>query len=457
MNYADFMAAMRHRWKLVLGCLMATLLVIAVWTFFSPRIYASSATLLFDSLASEAEGGAGAAPPMAMASVLGTQADIIRSALVASQVVRNLELEQSPAVIARWTDATGGRGDINSWLVNSLLTNLTVVPTRNTNVMAVQYQASDPEFAALVTNGFADAFVKTQLRLRTEPAKVYSDWFQDRTRDVRARYEETQARLTRFQQEKGLIGGEKLDVELSHLAELSNQLAAAEGAAADARARAAGGGAMSPEVQSAPGVVGVRAAVVAKAAEVQQLETTLGPNHPQLITARAALGVLNSELNQAVAAATRSLQVASSAAQLREAELRERLAAQRQQVLKLSGVQDQLAVLQRDVDAAKLAYDNVTQQLNGARLKSEIPQTNVSILDRAGVPFYPVSPNVALRLILGLLLGLGIGIGLAALLEWLSPRVRSSAGLRDSVGLSTLVDLDEHRRSRNQQARGAAA
>lgn len=451
MNYADLLWGVRHRWKLVALSIAATLIAVAIWTALSPRVYSSAATLLFDDFPSEMEGGAAAPQPAAMATLLGTQADIIRSEAVASEVVRDLGWGRK--VAASEADQQADR--VTAY---ALLAGLTVTPSRNTNVMAVEYKARDPEAAALVANGFADAFVKIQLRLKTEPAKVYSDWFQDRTRDVRDRYEKAQARLTRFQQEKGLIGGEKQDLELNHLAQLSTELAGAEGAAADMRSRASSGASLAPEVQMSPAVANLRSAVAVKTAEMEQLGKTLGPNHPGMMATRAGLAALNAKLDQAIAQGAQSVQTASTAAGTREADLRQRLANQRQRVLTLSGTQDQVAILQRDVDAAKAAYDAVTQRLNGARLKAEIPQTSVRVLDRARVSSYPVSPNIALRLVLGLLLGLFVGLGLAALVERLAPRVRTPAGLEQSVGLTTLVDLAEHRqKALSYDSRGAAA
>lgn len=441
----DMIDAVRHRWRLVLGAVAVALALVAVWTLTSPRVYSSTSKLLFDSFQADPV-AKGDSSSSAMATMLGTQTDIIRSSLVASQVVRDLKLDQDPATIAKWKQATGGRQSLDSWLGDGLLNSLGVWQSKNTNVLNLTYSGSDPEFAAKAANGFANAFVAIQLRLRTEPAKVYSDWFRDRTRDVRQRLEAAQARKTRFEREHGLIGGEKLDVEMSHLSELSSQLAVAEAAAADLNSRAASGNGVPAEVESSGLVAGLRASAAAKSAEVRQLQTTLGPNHPSLISSTAALDAINAKLGDAIAYATRSVRVASDAANRREGDLRARLSVQRDRVLKLSGTQDRLAVLQRDVDAAKLAYDSVIQRLNATRLQSEIPQASVSLLDRANPSFYPVSPNVSLRFLLALVLGLTIGVGLVVLVEWLAPRVRSSAGLQYGTGLPTLVEFERPRR-----------
>lgn len=451
MNMPDLLMAIRQRWHLVAAVLVATLVLVGIWTALSPRQYVAAATLLFDDDSGGLQQASTPQQPAAAATLLGTQADIIRSQTVALQVMRRMDLASNPAVVARWREQTGGKGSVETWLAGTLQANVSAVPTRNTNVLAVSFRSSDPDFAAAIANGFADAYVATQLRLRTEPAKVYSEWFADRTRDVRQRWEAAQAKLARYQQEHGLIGGEKLDVELGHLNELTAQLAAAEGASADMNSRASRATA-SPEVQTSPAVVSLRGALAAKTAEAQQLAATLGPNHPDMMAARAAVASLNAKLAEAVSAASGSVLASSQSASQREADLRARLSAQRQHVLRLQGPQNDLAVLQRDVDTAKLAYDTVGQSMNGARLRAMIPQTNVNVLDRAEAPFYPSSPNIPLRLTLAVLLGLGLGLGLAALVEWLSPRVRTGEGVAENTGLATLIELDTHRQARAARA-----
>ena len=116
-----------------------------------------------------------------------------------------------------------------------------------------------------------------------------------------------------------------------------------------------------------------------------------------------------------------------------------------------------MAVLQRDVDTARNAYDAVTTRLNEVRLQSEIPLSNVSLLDRAVPPALPSSPNVALRVLLGLLAGLFVGVVTALFLEWRNPRVRTVGGLVSLTGAPVLADLNRGPRLLALPASGAAS
>lgn len=61
----------------------------------------------------------------------------------------------------------------------------------------------------------------------------------------------------------------------------------------------------------------------------------------------------------------------------------------------------------------------------------------------------PVVRSLAKSGILGLLAALVLGLGLAALLEWVRPRIRGAAAIAQSLGTTALGDLDARRRKQS--------
>jgi len=104
----------------------------------------------------------------------------------------------------------------------------------------------------------------------------------------------------------------------------------------------------------------------------------------------------------------------------------------------MKNVRDQLAVLQRDVDAAQAAYDGVTRRYNQTNLESQVTQTNVSVLNAAVEPLEPTSPNIPKNLGATAALAVLLGIGAAYLLELIDRRVRSVENLEDMLQLPVL-------------------
>lgn len=110
-------------------------------------------------------------------------------------------------------------------------------------------------------------------------------------------------------------------------------------------------------------------------------------------------------------------------------------------MIRMSDVQDQLMVMQRDVDAARQTYDTVRQRFNEAALKSQISQPNASLLDEAAVPLFPAKPNLMLWLMAGVALGLVGGITAVVLAEIMRPRVRSAAGVVRATEVEVITEL----------------
>lgn len=437
---ADLAAALRMRWRLELLVFVLVLGAILLWTAVSPRIYVASSTILFDEPSVDPVQGTQTGQDNLVA-LLATQADVINSDAVAGEVVRSLNLV-TPAVLARWQAATNAAGDVNMWYGHQLLGNLTVAPEKGSRVLAIHYTSPDPQFAALMSNGFASSYIDTRLKMHTDPARTYSRWFQDRTREVRGNLEQAQAKLTAFKRRTGIVDSGAADAEASRLGELSSQLTSAEASAADLRARSGGNASQSPDVQSSAVVQGLRSQIAVKSAQVSQMSTSLGPNHPDRVAAEAELAALRSKLAGEIGSTTRSIQVASGAASSKEAQLRQKLNVQRGRMLGLAGDRAELDVLQRDVDSARAAYDAVTARLETMRLQSVAPETNVRQLDSATAPVFPAKPNVPLRFLLGSLLGVLLAIGAALAMEIWRPRVRTAQGTTNITGVPVLAAIN---------------
>lgn len=440
LSLPDLAVALRKRWRLELAVLVGVLVLVAIWTAMSTKVYIASSSLLFDDLSVDpvqgtAQGGDG------INALLTTQSDVVRSEAVAAEVVRGQQLA-TPAMVQTWQRATGGVGDVNAWYGRQLLTALDVTPEKGSRVLTVRYRSPDPQFSALVANGFVVAYLDQRLKLRTDPARTYSRWFGERTREVRGNLEAAQARLTQFKRQTGIVDSGQMDAEATRLNELSGQLTGAQASAAELNARAGTSAAQSPDVQGSGVVQGLRSQIASRTAQVSQMSQNLGPNHPDLVAARAELAALQGRLGAEVGTTTRSVQVASAAAGAKEASLRGLLNGQRGRMLALSTDRARLDVLQRDVESARAAYDAVTQRLETMRLQALAPTTNARQLDVARPPALPANPNVPLRVLLGLTLGLLLAVGAAVAMETLRPRVRTASGVVLASGAPVLAEVN---------------
>ena len=444
MTFTQLLAILRARWIVALSVLGLTVGLTLLVSLLLPKQYKATASVLVDfkpdPISALAYGGL---PSPAM---MATQVDIIGSDRVAQRVVRNLKLNENPAVRQQWLDETQGEGSIESWMGALFQRNMEVEPSRESSVIALSYRSPDPRFAAALANAFVQAYIETALELRVEPARQYASFFDTRAKEAREALEKAQARYSSFQKDNGIFASdERLDIETARLTELSSQVTALQAIAAESTSRLQQAqGAQGDRLQEVLGnaIVGQLKADLNRAeARLQELGTRLGEAHPQMVEARASVAEIRSRLEAETRKVTGGVGVTNTINRQREQEIQRALEAQRQKVLRMKAVRDEGLVLIRDIENAQRAFDAIQQRFVQTSLESQTTQSNVNMLTQALPPLQPSSPRVVLNTILAFVGGVLLAIGAALGLELRDRRVRNIDDAVDALGLPVIGSL----------------
>jgi chain length determinant protein EpsF len=284
-------------------------------------------------------------------------------------------------------------------------------------------------------NGFANAYIQTNLQLKVEPSQKAASFLGEQTKALRANLETAQAKISKYQQEKGLtniVGS--LDVESARLNDLSSQLVMAQSQAyeSNSRQRSAGGnGLASPDVTANSVIQNMKVEIARVESKLSELSQRVGVNHPQYQATKEELEKLKSMLRQETQNVSSSIAGTANIYRQREAELKAALAAQKARVLELNLSRDELAVLQRDVENAQRAMDAASQRYTQATLEGKANQSDVAVLNPATAPQTQSSPKVMLNILLSVFLGTMLGVFFALLVELMNRRVRSRDDLSE--------------------------
>jgi chain length determinant protein EpsF len=443
MSLQQFFLILRARWKVVLGVLATVVGTALAVSLLLPKTYTASTALVVDVKSADPIVGL-LIPAQFMPGYMATQVDIITSEQVAQRVVKMLRLDQVPDIQEQWRDATdGGRGTVAQRLAPLLQKKLDVKPSRESNLININFAGADPQFAAAVANAFAQAYIDTSLELKVEPAKQYAAWFDARTRQLRDSLEKAQQALSAYQREKGIVATEeRIDYESARLNEISSQLTQIQALRGDttSRQRQAGAGNENmQEVLQSPLISGLKVDLARAEARLQDVQSRLGTNHPEYLKAQSEIGSLRERITLETRRVASSLGSANQVNVQREAELRAALDAQKKKVLQLKEERDGIDVLQRDVEGAQRAYELVTQRLAQTSLESQTQQTNIAVLTPAQPPLEPSFPKLLLNTLIAIFLGTLLGVGTALLLELMQRRVRSAEDLAETLGVPVLA------------------
>jgi polysaccharide biosynthesis transport protein len=444
MNFVQFLAILKARWKGALLIFLLTLGVNMGVTLMLPKQYTATASVVLDVKPDPVTAMIyGGMPPPGL---MGTQVEVLQSERVARRVIRTLKLVENASVREQWLSATGGNGSIETWLLDSFQKRLEVRPSREASVISISYKAQDPAFAAGVANAFVQAYLETSLALRVDPAKQYSAFFDSRAKEAREALETAQSKLSAFQKQAGIVAtDERFDVETARLNELSSQALQLQAMTSEAGSRqiqAKGAAAdRMQEVLNNPLIGNLNADVSRTEARLQELNSRLGSDHPLVVEAKANIASLRARIDAETQRVISGVGVSDSIARQRGVDVRAALEAQRAQVLRMKAVRDEGAVLVREVESAQRSFDAVMARFTQSTLESQTTQSNVALLTAAEPPLEPSSPRVGLNLLMGLLLGAALAVGSAVLLEFMNRRVRSAHDVLKNPALALLGTL----------------
>ncbi len=457
MNFGQFIAVLRARWRLAFVVFATTVVLAVVVSLLLPKQYTAVASVVVDPkpdpLSSVLSGA------LMNPAFMATQVDVIQSDRVALRVVRDLKLAENPTIREQWQSDTGGEGSIENWLAELFQKNLDVKPSRESNVISVSYRGADPRFAAGIANAFVVAYNETTLELKVDPARQYSSFFDLRAKEARDQLEQAQTKLSQFQSENGVIAvDERFDVENARLNELSTQYVGLQSLASDSvsrQAAARGNGAdRMQEVLNNPLIAGLKSDQVRLEAKLQELTAKLGDKNPQVIETRANLAELKTRIDAETTKVASSLGIANNINQQRAGEIKAQLEAQRAKVLKMKALRDQGAVLARDIESAQRAYDTVLSRLTQSSLESQTTQSYVSTLTQATPPLKPSSPRVVLNGLLSVFVGALLALATIFSLEFLDRRVRTLDDIEGTLGLPVIGTMPANNNLPKRLSRG---
>ncbi len=436
MNFTQFLLVLKARKKIMLGIFFAVLTLTLAASLLLPKNYTATTTLVINAKGIDPVTGM-TLPYQLTPGYLSTQMAIINSPGVAVRVVDTLGL-QKISVLQQQFQKSGGQGDIRDYIADLLLNNLTVTPTQDASLVNISYKAPNPEFAAVVANAFAKAYIQTNLDLKIQPAQQTTAWFDQQIRQLRDNLQKAQDRLSQYQQQHGLVmSDERVDVETSRLADLSSQYVLAQAASFDATSRQKER-AQLPDVINNPVVQALTPQVVQLDAKLAELSKKVGPNNPEYQSVLAQRNTVKKQLDDAIRAAESSITATAQASQTRMADLKTALAAQKAKVLEIKQERDQAALLKQDVDAAKLAFENAMQRLSQSSLEAKSVQTDVAVLNPATTPIRPSSPKILLNMLVATFVGAFFGIGVALMLEIFNRRIRTAEDIQGLLDLPVL-------------------
>lgn len=464
----DFLKYLRivskYRW-LIAGIVLTALLIAAVLTFLMTPIYRATASLQIDREAINIVKLEGVQPEENQNGLdfYQTQYELLASRSLAERVVTTLALTSDPSfnqsakglvttlkeivlgssTASESTTEEPSQEDLTRRAVGRLTSSLVVSPVRGSRIVKVSIDHPNPAIAQKLANGYAEIFIADNLDRRFEATSYARKFLEERLQQLKGRLEESERQLVKYAEEQGIIrlddnknlSATDLEAVNVKLAEVRNERLKKELLWKQAQ-NASGLG--LKEILDSEAVQSNRKLRTELAAEYQQKLGIYKPAFPAMIQLRNQIKELDRQIQSEVASIKSSIEAQYIAAKEEEEDLLAQLESTKTDVVEQRNRSIEYNILQREVDTNRSLYDGLLQRYKEIGVSGGVGTNNISVVDKAEVPFLPRSPNLLINLGLAFIAGLALGVMTALLLDFLDDSFKTPEDVEQNIGLPVI-------------------
>ncbi len=357
MGLGQYLRIVWARKWLVLALLVVIGIAGSVITMYLPKQYTAETSLVVEMRIDPALGAL--APALAAPNYMATQIEIIRSERVASRAVKILGVERSAAAVAQWREATNAKIPLERYFAGVLSRGLGAEPLRGSNVINLSFSGSDPTFVQAAANAFAQAYMDVSVELRVAPARQSATFLDEQGKAMRANLEQAQGGPGCRSSSKPRASSSATNVSTRKtpaICRSSRNSPTRRPSASRLRRGSATPAAStsSPDVLSSGAIQGLKAQIAAAETRLTEISGIVGKNHPTRIQLEAQIGELKSQLAAETRRVAGGTSLTSRGSTQKVAGVAGRWSMRRRSnCCRCAPIRDQIAVYQRDVDAAQ--------------------------------------------------------------------------------------------------------
>ncbi|GGY96487.1 GumC family protein [Novosphingobium colocasiae] len=452
--YVRVRDVLKRRWKMFGIVAAATFIVLAAGIMLIKPTYTAQTQVRIDPTRDPVANKDPSGRTTLSDEAIDTEVSSFYSMALAKQVVEELNLVKDPELYKKATAATlvNNDEDVRTAIATLLLHELAVYREQQTYVLDVDYSDGDPVKAAMISNSFANNYIKGAVGSRTSVATEQAKWYQEQLNKLSSEIAAADNASASFKAQHGLTVGtvengytgtivdQQVPSLAASLAQAESDAAAsrAEYQAALSQSRRSGSGAVTGVLASSV-VAQLRAQLAQLNQQRDQQAALYGPLHP--MTKQYATSAAEIE-KQISAESSRIISALGSAAAASEA----RAQSLRSALNQIEGIRTDQArasvvanTLDRDADSKRELYKQLSQEAQESLQSSQNSMSSATVVNQAIPPQEPSAPNRPLFLAFALIVGILAGGGTIAAQEMLAAVIRSTDDVEDKLGLPMLA------------------
>lgn len=467
----------RYRITIGLVTLCTMLLTLGACLLMTPK-YQATATLevIPDDVSVSGKNGDSSSQQTDMKTEVQTDSKILQDKSIALEVIQTLKLQQhrpfSNVISSKEKGLPLDKAPVTRQkLLSAFAKSLKVESVPDTRLIQISFRNPDPVIAANVANSISDTFIQDYVKRRVQSSSDVSYWMTKELDVLKKKVQDSEQAVADYEQQHGMTGinigavgegGDTATIQsrnpiLDRLSTLNQELTTAEANRISAESVYRLIQSQDPEVvlglgtmSSSSGTVSVgqgagldmlrtlRNQEVALKLQYANLATKFDVNNPQLQQLQSQIEALDHSVKGEMAKITKRSENDFLYAKRNEDAVRKQLDLQKVEADKLRDQTVQLQVLAQEALSNRNLYQSLFSKLQEAGVAQGIHATRLSIVDRAQVTAFPVSPNYFLALGVSLVAGLIFGVGAAFFRQSADDSVVSTMDIETAVPFPVL-------------------
>ena len=453
LNLREFINTLSRHKMLLISFTVATLLFALIMTLLMEPIYRASSTVQIQRNAKKVVN-------IDMLNTLESRSDkdfyetqrqLIQSRTLARRVINQLNLENKASatgVVSQFKSMLGFQNNLNnsSAIETAFLEGLSVTPVSNSQLIQINYESTNPQLSADIANAVTKTFVRMNLERRFDTASYSKEFLSTSLNTTKQNLEESEQLLNKYATKHSIIQAPDGESTNSHaLKKMAEELVTAEkerieaeSAYLQSKQNANDKNATSVRILKDPYIQSLKKTIARLEANSQEILKKYSPRSAKAKRIKQQIDEVRSQINIEAYAIKSALKSEFSAAQQKQDMIRKQLGLLKKETLELQGRSIKYNTLQREVKSNRDLYNDLLAQLKQVSIAGNVDNNNISIIDKAGIPYKKYKPNFKTNLIFGLLLGLLLGMGAAFLREFMDDSVKNPDELEKITGLPVL-------------------
>jgi succinoglycan biosynthesis transport protein ExoP len=475
LSIRDAIAILQRHRKLILVCVVASIMCGALYIIFSAPRYTTSVSLLIDPRQNNR------LPQMLSEGVsfqenliIDSQIEVIKSSRLMDKVAQKAGVYDSIE-----SSGAGPLGRLKAMIfgtpetanpdpmayakqrrLSAFMSGLNVARVRNTYVIAISYTSGNPQQAAKIANLIADVYLDQELEAQYESSQRSTQWLKGRLSNLQEDLTKTETEVEKYKEDNGIVYTQNQNLlSDQQLSELNSNLIISRAESAQAKARydniqaiieSGNPETATSDVLSNKVIMDLRTKYIELSRLATEILRKQGKDHLVYRNLLQQMQDIQSLIWGEYRRIAESYKNEYDIAQSKEQALQKELDAVNGTTAETGRSQIALRQLQRRADSTRNLYTKMLDKSNEEVERQSLPTVNARIISNAAAPLSPSWPNKRFVMALALFVGLTLGVALAFLREqfekfiWKAEDLESAAQ-RTCLGMLPKIAFDREK------------